>query len=335
MKNLVKILSVQMLVLLCGCVNSEITDGLVLKRGDLAVKVRCEVSVSKSLAEYETATSEESAVHRLDVFVFDAVSGRLERSASMSALPEDVRFELPVGKKLVYAVVNGPDPGAVRSLGEMMALGEDLSLRSFERDGLVMMGYAECVVSSETECTPEIIVKRLVSRVELRSIKCNVPVQYGGMKVESVFLGDAYAVQALSGTVSSQVNKGGYADESKTQPIGTGEVSGECHEYMYRSPDVDLMVGETSSQPIYMYCQPDSGMTMTSLYILASVGDGRYYYRVPLDKGLFANTTCVVDVVITNLGAPLPPDGVLQKGEITADITIGKWLVGDRYHAEF
>ena len=335
MMNLVKLLSVQMLVLLCGCVNSEITDGLVLKRGDLAVKVRCEVSVSKSLAEYETATSEESAVHRLDVFVFDAVSGRLERSASMSALPEDVRFELPVGKKLVYAVVNGPDPGAVRSLGEMMALGEDLSLRSFERDGLVMMGYAECVVSSETECTPEIIVKRLVSRVELRSIKCNVPVQYGGMKVESVFLGDAYAVQALSGTVSSQVNKGGYADESKTQPIGTGEVSGECHEYMYRSPDVDLMVGETSSQPIYMYCQPDSGMTMTSLYILASVGDGRYYYRVPLDKGLFANTTCVVDVVITNLGAPLPPDGVLQKGEITADITIGKWLVGDRYHAEF
>ena len=74
---------------------------------------------------------------------------------------------------------------------------------------------------------------------------------------------------------------------------------------------------------------------MTCLYMKVAIGDGRYYYRVPLDKGLHGNTTCVVDVVITNLGAKDPYDGDIHKGEIQAVVKVVDWSIGDEYHAEF
>ena len=98
---------------------------------------------------------------------------------------------------------------------------------------------------------------------------------------------------------------------------------------------LDVVCGETSSESVYLYCQPDGGDGCSCLYLLVSIGQGKYYYRVPLDKGLFANTTCVVNAVITNLGAPLPPDGVVQKGEIVASVIIEDWDTGSQYDAEF
>ena len=43
----------------------------------------------------------------------------------------------------------------------------------------------------------------------------------------------------------------------------------------------------------------------------------------------------MVNAVITNLGAPLPPDGVVQKGEIVASVIIEDWDTGSQYDAEF
>lgn len=339
MRNLKKMMGVAVLMLVCGCVKNTAPEGAadnaVNESGSIVVSVKNEMLPVRSLAEYQSAKSCESAVYNVDVLVFDSVSKRLERSATTSSLEEKCSFELSAGEKLVYAVVNGPDMSRVRSLDQMMALAEDLSSRDYLLEGFVMIGYEHCVVSSGTVCKPEIIVKRLVSRVELRSIKCNVPRQYESMKVECVYLGNAYSVQSLSGAVSVEVNGGGYADKDKQQPIGLGGVKGACDMFMYREPGAVIKVGEVLSDPIYMYCQPDAGKAMTCLYILAQIGDGKYYYRVPLNKGLLSNTTCVVDVVITNLGAHRPPDGDMQKGEIQAVVKVMDWLTGDEYHAEF
>lgn len=339
MKNFKELLGVILLMLLCGCVQDgtpeEFAGKAAIEQGGLTVSVKYETAAVKSLAGYEPATTDESAVYRLDILVFDAVSKMLERSAYMSALPDSVDFELPVGEKLVYAVVNGPDLDRVQNLGSMLELAEDLSSRNYIRDGFVMVGYQNCTVTSGVVSKPEIVVKRLVSRVELRSVKCNVPVQYDSMRVESVFLGNAHSVQSLSGTVSVEVNKGGYAGTDKKQAIGRDGVVGACGAYMYREPGSVVKVGETSTQPVYLYCQPDSGKVSTCLYMRVAIGDGRYYYRVPLDKGLPANTTCVVDAVITNLGTKEPFDGDVQKGEIQAVVKVIDWLTGEEYHAEF
>ena len=339
MRKLKKLMSVILMMLLCGCVkvgtSGQMPEETANVCGGLSVSVKYETVAVKSLAGYEMPTSDESAVHRLDVLVFNAVTKVLERSASLSSMPVSVDFELPVGEKLVYAVANGPDLSSVQSLEQMLVLKEDLSARSYPGDGFVMLGYEVCVVAEGIVSKPSISVKRLVSRVELRSLKCNLPKQYGSMTVESVFLGSAHSVQSLSGVASVPVNNGGHAGTDPMQPIGLDGVVGSCPAYMYREPGIVVKVGETAAQPVYMYCQPDSGKVLTCLYILAAIGEDRYYYRVPLDKGLSANATCVVDAVITNLGALDPPGEHMHKGEIQAVVKVMDWLTGEEYHAEF
>lgn len=339
MRNLKRMMGVTLLMLLCGCAKDSTSEGIAgetaKKCGDMTVIVKNINVPVKSLAEYESPLTDESAVYKVDVLVFDAVSKRLERSASLSSFAEKCAFELPVGEKIVYAVVNGPDLSDVQSLGKLLAETEDLSSRDYLREGFVMVGYEECVVTAEGVSKPEIVVKRLVSRIELRSVKCNVALQYDSIRVESVFLGNAHSVQSLSGDVSVEVNQGGYADTDKMLAIGRDGVVGSCGTYMYREPGTVVRSGEVSSQPVFMYCQPDLGKVLTCLYMKVAIGDGRYYYRVPLDKGLHGNTTCVVDVVITNLGAKDPYDGDIHKGEIQAVVKVVDWSIGDEYHAEF
>ena len=313
------------------CKSSESSE----KFGNLVVKVSHESANTRSVADYGRVLSDESAVNNLEVFVFDAVTGRLERSLIMTSADMECRFELPVGEKVVYAVVNGPDMSKVQSLAHIRALRYDLSDVSLAENGFVMIGSEECVVSQGVVSYPEVMVRRLVSRVELRSVKCNVASQYEAMKVECAYLGDAYSCQSFSGEVSALLNPGGYADSEPKVPIGLAGIKGSCPEYLYRDLDMDVVRGDTSSEPVYLYCQPNGGQGITCLYLLISIGEGKYYYRVPLDKGLLANTTCVVNAVITNLGAPLPPDGDVQKGEIVASITIEDWDLGDQYYAEF
>ena len=42
-----------------------------------------------------------------------------------------------------------------------------------------------------------------------------------------------------------------------------------------------------------------------------------------------------MDVRITNLGSPTPPDGDMIKGEIEAKIAFDDWIAGNSYVAEF
>jgi hypothetical protein len=99
--------------------------------------------------------------------------------------------------------------------------------------------------------------------------------------------------------------------------------------------DEDIAVGESLTEKYHMYCHPNQTQDYTCLYVLTTIGGIQYYYRVPLDQGLSANTTCSVDLKITNLGSLTPPDGDLQKGEIQAVVTIEGWAAGNDYVAEF
>ncbi len=339
MKNLMNLVVLSAVLAVVGCVKANDVkvgqDEVVGESGSMRVSVCHDSPAVRSIADYQRLLTEESAVHKVNVLVFDRQSERLEQSATMTSLSEECMFDLPVGEKLVYAIVNGPDVSRVQNVDQLLALKDDLSLRNSSQQGFVMSGSQVCKVSTGEVAKPEIVVARQVARVELRSVKCNVAAQYGSMTVDCAFLANAYSVQTLSGAVSSMVNVGGYADQQKLNPIGFNGIEGACPEYMYRGLDVMLMLNESMSDPVYMYCQPNAGGEYTCMYLLATIGGEKYYYRVPFDKGIEANTSYIVDAVITNLGAPLPPDGVIQKGEIEVTITIEDWAVGDQYHAEF
>ena len=200
--------------------------------------------------------------------------------------------------------------------------------------GLTLMGMAECVVNPGDENEVETIpVRWLVSRVVLSGVTCNIPKQHGGMTVDCVFLGNANTRQYFYGEVDGMVNVDGLA--SDYSPIGKGGVTGSFGSYLYRKVGKTVECDETHSEKYYMYCQPNSGNKHTCLYLLATIGGCQYYYRVPLTNGLKANTTCTVDLKVTNLGSSEPPTGDMQKGDIKALISFEDWISGNRYVEEF
>ena len=307
----------------------------VVGEGVMSVLLQVDAPCVKALSDYDVVLGGESKVESLEVLVFDRISGRLERSAMLSSINDECVFELPVGAKIVYAVVNGPDLGGVHMVDDLLHLVDELAGRNLMQSGFTRVGSAECEVKSAVVAKPQVNVARLVSRVVLRSVKCNLARQYEKMTLDCAFLGNAYVCQTLGGTVSVMANIDGYQDAGKTLPIGLDDTLGKYPENLYRSIGSDVYSGQTFSSPVYLYCQPNQTDDYTCLYLLVTIDGHQYYYRVPLDKGLKANVSCAVDAVITNLGAPLPPDGVIQKGEIRATVVIEDWYVGNLYNAEF
>lgn len=304
--------------------------------GKLSVRMRFDDALTKSqLTDYLVASEDEKAVFKVAVLVFDKATGMLNASKLMEDLSEECTMTLPTGEKQIFAVVNGPDLSTVTSLGQFMAVKDDLMENSFAGEGLTLVGSADCDVNPDRTAEPEIVVSWLVSRVVLKSITCKVAQQYGGMTVDCVYLGNANTVQSFAGKSDDMVNPDGYADREKTVLIGKGGVKGDCPDYLYREIGAGISLGETASEPCSMYCQPNDTEAYTCMYVLATIGGVQYYYRVPLDQTLRAGTTCSVDLTIANLGSPVPPSGDYQNGAVQAVITVGGWTAGNSYVAEF
>ena len=303
-------------------------------KGNLSVSVVYDDLVLKSLTDYTNVTTDEKAVKKLDVLVFDKVTGALNASMSLESMTDECQFALPVGDKVVYAVVNGPDVSSVTSEEGLLALSDNLSDRSFSGKGLLMMGKADCQIEAGKTASPVIAGKWLGSRVVLRKITCNLASQYKTMSVNCVYLGNANTVQTLAGESSVMVNPDGYADAAKTKPVGKSEM-GACYEYMFKYGSGDINVGGFNSTIYRLYCQPNETDKHTCLYIAVVIDYTTYYYRIPLINGLKAGSTCSVDVTISNLGSLLPPDTDYVTGGVAAKIQFGGWDAGEAYVVEF
>ena len=85
MRNFKEIIGVLSVTLLCGCVKSGVSEYYTANESDvygaLTVSVKDESVKVKSLAEYESAISEESAVYKVDVLVFDQETKRHKYSS--------------------------------------------------------------------------------------------------------------------------------------------------------------------------------------------------------------------------------------------------------------
>ncbi|MBQ5755874.1 MAG: hypothetical protein IIV88_01315, partial [Erysipelotrichaceae bacterium] len=254
--------------------------------GGLTVKIEFEKSGTKVLTDYSDALDEENAEKSVDVFVFDKATGKLNASRKLEAVSEDCSFSVTAGEKIVWVLVNFKNIGAVTTTEQLEHAVSDLSAADMLQDGFAMSGKAGCEVIAGETAAPVITVKRLVARVVLQKVTSDIPEQYGAMTVDCAFLGNANSVQTVSGNVSGMVNADGYADDSKTRPIGQNSVAGSCPDYMYRNVGKSIAVGMSSFEKYHLYCHPNESSGYTCLYLLATIGGNRYYYRVPLNNGL-------------------------------------------------
>ena len=212
---------------------------------------------------------------------------------------------------------------------------DDLSIKDMGTDGLTLVGSTGCNVVKGVEAKPVIKVRWLVARVVLQKITCNIPAQYGSMHIDCAYLGNANTKQYFSGSSSGMVNIDGYEGSNPSRPIGKDDIEGSCPEYLFRNIGTDISAGSSNDRKFHMYCHPNSTDKHTCLYLLTTIGDHQYYYRVPLDQGLIANSTCSVELKITNLGSLTPPEGDYESNSITARISIEGWTAGNSYTAEF
>lgn len=333
-----KIVVIAALVAVVGCAKTQ-NEAVVLQdghqeTGTMSVKVKFDDAATRSGTTYVTALDVEKKVNKIDILVFDKNTYKLNAAMRITAMDATCQMSLPIGKKIIYAIVNGPDPSDVTMLGDLDELTDQISDTDIATSGLTLVGSTEYEIKTGTaNPTATITVGWLVSRVVLTKVQCNVPKQYGNMTVDCVFLGNANSKQRFDGTVSDMVNLNGLSADGK--PVGLNEVTGLYATYLYRQVNKTVSVGGALTDKYYMYCQPNKTSACTCLYVLTTIGSDKYYYRVPLTEGLEANMTCSVELKITNLGSPEPPTGDLQKGNIEAKIAMQDWIPGPSYVEEF
>lgn len=336
MKKIALMLSAAACIACSGLV-SESDDSILAGNGEgmVTVTVQQAPSATKAQTDYTTVLPDEMNVRKVAVFVFDKTTGTLNASKEIATTGEKCTFTVTAGEKTIYAVANGPDLSSVTTLSQLGQAVDDLSQSDIGTHGLMMTGSCDCTVEAGGTASPIISVRRMVARVVLQKVTCSLPSQYGSMTLDCIYLGNANTVQTLAGAVSGKVNPDGYADAQKTKPIGKNGVTGSCPNYLFYNSGYNISVGSSKTTKYHFYCQPGDDSSVTCMYLLATIGGNQYYYRVPLNVGLNANMTCSVELEITNLGAPLPPDGDLQKGEISATINVAGWDAGNKYEVEF
>ena len=296
---------------------------------------------------YVTAQTYETKVNDVQVLVFDS-TGALNAYVDADTKTSGISISTTAGSKTVWAVVNGPNLSSITTLSALQSTAVDLSANSTtETTGFVMAGSTTCTVGSSA-ATASVAVKRLVARVALQKINNSLPGSYGALTVNNVTLINVAGNQNLAGTasVSTWYNKMGRKDgATATGQIIDGSTYVASHPTLtFKSVGSPIANGGslTPTTPYLFYCYPNSTTTdatgwsssftarKTRLVVAATIGGTKYYYPVVIDTPA-RNTAYTVELTITGLGST-DPDKPVQKGSITASVTVEGWASGAVYN---
>ena len=296
---------------------------------------------------YVTAQTYETKVNDVQVLVFDS-TGALNAYVDADTKTSGISISTTAGSKTVWAVVNGPNLSSITSLSALQSTAVDLGANNTtETTGFVMAGSTTCTVGSSA-ATASVAVKRLVARVALQKINNSLPGSYGALTVNNVTLINVAGNQNLAGTasVSTWYNKMGRKDgATATGQIIDGSTYVASHPTLtFKSVGSSVANGAslTPTTPYLFYCYPNSTTTdatgwsssftarKTRLVVAATIGGTKYYYPVVIDTPA-RNTAYTVELTITGLGST-DPDKPVQKGSITASVTVEGWASGAVYN---
>lgn len=311
----------------------------------LTVEIDDEVS-TKAVTAYTEHLSYEKSANNLQILVFDT-QGRLNAyHKDGNADLTDVNITTTIGRKNVYAVINGPDLSGIKSHSALQAFNVALAENSLDSSvGFVMAGSAECQVLASSVATPVIKASRLVSRVALQKINNKVPSAYGSIKINSAVLANVAGNQNVLGNaaISTWYNKAG--KNASGNIIDCSSVTADCasltSELISKSVPCGYSLAMTS--PYLFYCYPNSTTTdvqgwnggsfsarKTRLVVSADINGTTYYYPITLTTPPARNTTYTVELTITGLGST-DPDKPVEKGSFSATVEIADWSTGEAY----
>ena len=316
--------------------------------GTLAVSLLFdEGAQTKAVTSFTTSQTYEKQVNKVQVFVFDE-SGKINIYKDAGTTQSNISISTTTGKKTIWAVVNGPDLSEVASLAELEDTALDLAANSTTAaTGFVMAGSTSCTVSA-TAATANISVSRLVARVALQKVTNQLPDGYGALTIENLVLTNVAGNQNIAGdaTPATWYNKMGRKDgATESSQIIDGETNkASCEALTFKSVKQEVAHGSNLNitTPYLFYSFPNSNTAGSTgwvnpftarasrLVVTATIDGVKYYYPVTLSKKLERNKAYTVEITITGLGST-DPDKPIEKGGLTAAITVLDWVDGGSY----
>ena len=316
--------------------------------GTLAVSLLFdEGAQTKAVTSYTTSQTYEKQVNKVQIFVFDE-SGKINIYKDAGTTQSGISISTTTGKKTVWAVVNGPDLSEVASVSELEDAALDLAANSTNAStGFVMAGSTTCTVSA-TAATANVSVSRLVARVALQRVTNQLPDGYGALTIDNVVLTNVAGNQNIAGDAAAATwyNKMGRKDGAteSSQIIDGTTNKASCEALTFKSVGQTVNHGSnlTISTPYLFYSYPNSNTAGSTgwvnpftarasrLVVTATIDGVKYYYPVTLDKKLERNKAYTVEMTITGLGST-DPDKPIEKGGLTAAITVLDWVDGGSY----
>ena len=316
--------------------------------GTLAVSLLFdEGAQTKAVTSFTTSQTYEKQVNKVQIFVFDE-SGKINIYKDAGTTQSNISISTTTGKKTIWAVVNGPDLSEVASLAELEDTAIDLAANSTTAaTGFVMAGSTSCTVSASA-ATANISVSRLVARVALKKVTNQLPDGYGALTIENVVLTNVAGNQNIAGdaTPATWYNKMGRKDgATESSQIIDGETNkASCEALTFKSVKQEVAHGSdlNITTPYLFYSFPNSNTAGSTgwvnpftarasrLVVTATIDGVKYYYPVTLSKKLERNKAYTVEITITGLGST-DPDKPIEKGGLTAAITVLDWGDGGSY----
>ena len=316
--------------------------------GTLAVSLLFdEGAQTKAVTSFTTSQTYEKQVNKVQIFVFDE-SGKINIYKDAGTTQSNIPISTTTGKKTIWAVVNGPDLSEVASLAELEDTAIDLAANSTTAaTGFVMAGSTSCTVSASA-ATANISVSRLVARVALQKVTNQLPDGYGALTIDNVVLTNVAGNQNIAGdaTPATWYNKMGRKDgATESSQIIDGETNkASCEALTFKSVKQEVAHGSNLNiaTPYLFYSFPNSNTAGSTgwvnpftarasrLVVTATIDGVKYYYPVTLSKKLERNKAYTVEITITGLGST-DPDKPIEKGGLTAAITVLDWVDGGSY----
>ncbi|MBQ5528298.1 MAG: hypothetical protein IIU05_04520 [Bacteroidales bacterium] len=309
---------------------------------------------------YVASSSAESMMKSLDVYVFfndnglGSANGQLETyrhytpGTSTFEISGKDAIKVSHGAKTVAFVANAPSdmPAGIRSISDFNNWEtHSWSFSDNAIDKFVMTSKKNITISGDIrlDSTKDstLMLKRLVSRVEFKGFRNDLPASLGKLTLEGAYLynvnktidnsagaDDNFWRKKDAGTALSDaaveklVNPGAYLPSAArfAGSLAKGSSWSEKKEnkyYMYGFPN-----------PVPEASDAGSKDWVTKLVIQTKVNGIRYYYPIGL-KGMESNKTYVINnVTVSRLGST-SPDKYVSTASLSLSISVLDWTTGN------
>ena len=260
----------------------------------------------------------EQVVRNVQVLAFDS-GGKLAMYMNAGTRMSRLQVRLLAGVYDIWVVLNGPDCSRVRTLNALarreVMLGDWNSTNPVR--GFLMVGHEAVTVAAGRISELTVEVERLVSRVYVGNVTNDLPVSFGDIFVQGVFLANVVGNQYVGGGAPPRIwyNRYGSPTGVQGEYADGARFKAECEDMTWRTVARTIRRGETADIQANLYSYRNEVTDFPFfpelftrsgpvLFLYVRIGDEWYHLDKELPVALYENSTVRLDLQITGMSTP-------------------------------